>query len=239
MKEKKLVLDKMYWYGQLADWTPRLKPIIKTPYMVKLINFLLQEYEKEEVHPTFNKIFRAFDLSSFEKLRVVILGLEPSTLTAAGGPIANGVAYSNDIDSPNPFGGPIDKISVCVEQKLYKGLNLDFNPNLKGWMNQGVLLLNVCPTAVKGKPMSHERPWKKFISYVFELINKEHDGIIFCLWGKELEHYRDLIDEKKHIVLVNETSPRDAVKRGDNWQCDHFGQINKILLNNKQPKIKW
>ena len=53
---------KSYWTEHLGEgWVEVLKPLLKDPYMEKLMNFLMVQYALEEVHPEdYKSLFKAF-----------------------------------------------------------------------------------------------------------------------------------------------------------------------------------
>src|SRR5688572_20831504 len=55
------------WASVLADETQK-------PYFRDLVTFVTQERENETVYPPEDDVFKAFELTPFEQVRVVILG---------------------------------------------------------------------------------------------------------------------------------------------------------------------
>ena len=61
-----------------ASWQSYLQEEFEKPYMQEIKNFLLtQKAQGKVIYPKGGQIFRALNLTPFEKLKVVILGQDP------------------------------------------------------------------------------------------------------------------------------------------------------------------
>src|SRR6476646_7323677 len=58
-------------------WGPLLEVECNKPYFTELEQFLNQEYQQYHVYPAAKDIYNAFHYTSFEEVRVVILGQDP------------------------------------------------------------------------------------------------------------------------------------------------------------------
>src|SRR3989344_3340213 len=59
------------------SWNKHLEGEFEKPYFKELAAFVKNEYKNEVVYPPPKYIFRAFDLTPFEEVKVVILGQDP------------------------------------------------------------------------------------------------------------------------------------------------------------------
>ena len=59
------------------SWYRVLKPQFEAPYFSDLKSFLVEEKSKYAVYPPGPQIFNAFNLTPFDKVKVVILGQDP------------------------------------------------------------------------------------------------------------------------------------------------------------------
>lgn len=223
---------KSYWTEHLGEgWVEVLKPLLKDPYMEKLMNFLMVQYALEEVHPEdYKSLFRAFKLCPWEKLRVVVIGTEPSPLVGLG-PLA-----FSDITtiSPNPSAM---QIRNCVE-KLNQTLNLDFDFTFETWAQQGILMLNRSSSCPKGQQQGHKKQWKKFFGMVLMQIVLEKPGTIFLLWGKDAKQYAEVLSHNQHVFTWEH--PLDAFLEYREWECPNFAQINLLIESLNGPdKLSW
>ena len=60
-----------------ASWEEHLRGEIEEPYFTELVEKLNSEYENEVCYPSKERIFDAFNLCPFDKVKVVILGQDP------------------------------------------------------------------------------------------------------------------------------------------------------------------
>ena len=72
------------------SWRKNLESEFEEPYFKELTDFIHEEYKRAIVYPNPKHIFRAFDETSFDKVRVVILGQDPYH----GAGQANGLCFS-------------------------------------------------------------------------------------------------------------------------------------------------
>lgn len=184
-----------------------------------------------KIFPPLPQIFRAFDLTSPEKLKVVIVGQDPYH----GPGQANGLAFAVGEGTKTP-----PSLSNIFKEMM---LDLDHNrkpqPNLVSWAEQGVLLLNSILTVEQGKPLSHKDfGWNTFTDYILSWIDARCKPCVFMLWGNSARSKKSLITNKQHLVLeAMHPSPLSA-HRGF-FGCRHFSQANKFLLASDRDPINW
>lgn len=207
---------KDYWVNKLGEgWTMALRDILKSKYMEKLELFLTMEYSIKTVFPEdYSTIFNSLKLCPYEKLKVVIIGEEPSR------PCGNGpLAFS---DPSTTF---TNYCTMAIRNSL-PGLNLDFDTTYKRWAEQGVLMLNRSLTCVEGVPKSHKLQWRKFFGSVLLQIIINKPNVIFLLWGEEAMKYSKFLET--HGVFTYH-HPLEYGKKSKNWDCPNFEQVNVLL----------
>ena len=147
-------------------WDELLKDEYNKPYFKKLEDDIRYEYKIHTVYPKASDVFNAFRYTSYDDIKVVIIGQDPYH----GENEAMGLSFSvNDgIRKPPSL------------QNIYKELNDDLgcpiveSGNLKKWAMQGVFLLNAILTVEKDKPLSHKKyDWEKFTDAVISKINEK------------------------------------------------------------------
>ena len=106
----------------------------------------------------------------------------------------------------------------------------NFDPTLKNWTDQGVLLLNCALTAEPYKPGIHLALWRKFISQLLVNLSDRKTGIIYVLFGEEAKTFKPYIKEKFNFIL-QEKHPAYYVRIGKEMPCDVWKEINNILNN--------
>jgi len=229
--------DQSKWVDIPDSWYTHLKPIIETDYFKKLSTVIKKDREVGNVFPSKENVFRAFNLTPLNKVRVVILGMDPYPNLFKGEPVACGLAFapSNKLYVPPS----LRMIHACLKNTLYDG---QFKPvtemDLLSWANQGVFLLNAALTVKEGKAGSHLHEWNQFTNYVIKTISEKTSGTIFCFWGKDAQNFAGLVNERYHYVL-KAPHPVSAVYKGGDWECNHFEFINETLKKNNNQTIEW
>ena len=218
---------------QLSDsWLLQLEKEFEAPYMLGLYQFLMTEKKAEKcIYPDSQLWFNAFNITPFDKVKVVILGQDPYH----GSGQAHGLCFSVL---------PGVRIPPSL-QNVFKELQSDLgiapatHGCLQSWAEQGVLLLNATLTVEQAKAGSHQgKGWEQFTDKVIEQLNQQRQGIVFVLWGSYAQKKGEFIDAKKHVVLqASHPSPLSAY-RGF-LGCGHFSKINAYLRQKRQKEINW
>lgn len=202
------------------------------PYYAALQARVQAAREVGQVYPPEAQVFRAFELTPFDAVRVVILGQDPYH----GAGQAHGLAFSV------PYGQAIPPSL----RNIYKALQHDypdFQPpqhgNLEPWARQGVLLLNTVLTVQAGQAHSHANwGWEAFTDAAISALSAQRQGVVFMLWGSHAQKRASLIDRQRHLVLeAVHPSPLSA-HRGF-LTCGHFAAANAYLQQQGQPAIAW
>ena len=201
------------------------------PYFASLVGFLHEEKTAgKRIFPPGSQIFRAFDLTPVDKVKVVILGQDPYH----GPGQAHGLSFSVPDNMPAP--PSLKNIFKEIESDL--GMRMSGYPNLEKWARQGVLLLNAVLTVRSGEAASHSKiGWEQFTDAVIRYISDNCEGVVFMLWGNFARSKRDLIDRSKHHVL--EAAHPSPLARGAFFGCRHFSQANNILAARGLQPIDW
>ena len=213
------------------SWKQALQSEFDKPYFAELVRFLHQEKAGGQViFPPGNRIFRAFELTPLDRVKVVILGQDPYH----GYGQAMGLSFSVPDGVPAP--PSLKNIFKEIEDDL--GIRMSGRPNLEGWARQGVLLLNAVLTVRAAQPASHSGiGWQEFTDAVIRCINERCDGVVFLLWGRFAQAKRELIDTSRHFVL--EAAHPSPLARGAFFGCRHFSQTNDILVHQGKTPINW
>ncbi len=219
------------------SWKKHLAVEFEKPYFDTLINFVKKEYDREVVYPPRRCIFRAFDLTPFDQVKVIILGQDPYH----GEGQANGLSFAVGEGIPIP----------PSLQNMYKEIDAEY-PSTKAWANtvsrsgdlshwaqQGVLLLNATLTVRAHKPGSHQHQgWEEFTDAVIAALSRERENIVFVLWGNYAKNKGQHIDRSKHLVLeAAHPSPFSAYNGF--FGCNHFKLANEYLLKHHKKPIDW
>ena len=213
------------------SWKQALQSEFDKPYFAELVRFLHQEKGAGQViFPPGSQIFKAFDLTPVDKVKVVILGQDPYH----GPGQAMGLSFSVPDGVPAP--PSLKNIFKEIENDL--GITMSGRPNLEDWARQGVLLLNAVLTVRSGQAASHSGiGWQEFTDAVIRYISDNCEGVVFLLWGNFARAKRELIDTSRHYVL--EAAHPSPLARGAFFGCRHFSRANALLQQQGKTPINW
>lgn len=213
------------------SWKQALQSEFDKPYFAGLVSFLHEEKAAgQTIYPPGGQIFRAFELTPVNQLKVVILGQDPYH-----GP---GQAMGLSFSVPDGVAAPPSLRNIFKEIESDLGIKMSGRPNLESWARQGVLLLNSVLTVRASQPTSHSRiGWQEFTDAVIKYISDNCNGIVFMLWGNFARSKKALIDTSRHYVL--EAAHPSPLAGGAFFGCRHFSKANEILLNEHKNPINW
>ena len=213
------------------SWKNALAGEFGKPYFESLVRFLHSEKAAgQTIYPPGSQIFRAFELTPLDNLKVVILGQDPYH----GPGQAHGLSFSVSAGVPAP--PSLKNIFKEIESDL--GVKMSGYPDLEKWARQGVLLLNAVLTVRAGQPTSHSKVgWQEFTDAVIRYISDNCEGVVFLLWGNFARTKSALIDHSKHHVL--EAAHPSPLARGAFFGCRHFSQTNALLSAQGKTPIDW
>ena len=213
------------------SWHQALSSEFEKPSFKALSDFLHREKAAGKViYPPGSMIFKAFELTPVDSVKVVILGQDPYH----GPGQAMGLSFSVPSNVPAP--PSLKNIFREISDDL--GIRMSGNPNLEPWARQGVLLLNTSLTVQSGMANSHSRiGWGEFTDAVIKYISDNCEGVVFLLWGRFAQSKKSLIDQSKHHVL--EAAHPSPLAGGAFFGCRHFSKTNKILVEEGKTPINW
>lgn len=215
-----------------SSWKSVLWDEFSKPYFDAIKAFLLEEKQNGyTVYPAWSNIFSAFNLTPFDKVKVVILGQDPYH----GEWEAHGLCFSvQDWIRQPPSLKNIFKelISDCWIVAPVSG-------NLTRWAEQWVLLINSTLTVRKDTPNSHKDiGWQYFTDAAISALSKEKDHLVFLLRGAYAQSKLSLIDTSRHLVLQAAHPSPFSSYRGF-FGCKHFSKTNEYLMKNNIKPIIW
>lgn len=218
---------------ELEDsWRDLLWDEIKKDYFKNIQSFLKTEKSAGKIiYPEEENIFQAFETTSVDKVKVVILGQDPYH----GEWQAHGLSFSVQ---------EWVKIPPSL-RNIYKELKNEYpwytadSWSLIHWAKQWVLLLNSILTVEAKNPASHAKIWwADFTDSVLQKISDSQEWIIFVLWWAFAQNKKTLIDSDKHFILESAHPSPFSAHRGFLWN-GYFKKINKILIEQWQEEIVW
>jgi uracil-DNA glycosylase len=215
-----------------SSWKKVLSEQFDKPYFRDLTSFVKSEYLAGGVYPPPKFIFRAFELTPFDQVKVVILGQDPYH----GVGQANGLCFAVNQGVRLP---PSVK-------NIYKEIETDLGHkssypqgDLEGWANQGVLLLNATLTVKDKDPGSHQKKgWEDFTDSVIKQLSDQKENLVFILWGAYAQKKGAVIDESKHFVIKSPHPSPFSAYNGF-FGSKPFSKCNGYLESKKIKSIDW
>lgn len=217
-----------------SDWLEILKNDLTKEKYQALSDFIIKErLEHAPIFPPENLLFNAFNLTPFNKVKVVILGQDPYTKINQ----AHGLAFSV------PKNTPIPPSLKNIYKELSQDLNLPIpqHGSLFSWAEQGVLLINTLLTVREGKPGSHRgQGWENFTDLVIQHLLEQPSPIVFLLWGKAAqEKCCHLTPLHSHHLLLCTSHPSPLSAYQGFIGCRHFSKTNEALISWNKTPINW
>lgn len=213
------------------SWRKALEEEIDKNYFKNLMGFVAQEYQTKTIYPPTANIFSAFDYTSFDQVKVVIVGQDPYH----GPNQANGLSFS--VNKGVPF--PPSLQNIFKELKDDVGIEIPISGDLSHWAQQGVLMLNATLTVEEGKAGSHQKKgWEQFTDAVIQQLAEKRENLVFILWGSYAQKKGANINRDKHFVIESAHPSPLSVYRGF-WGSKPFSKTNQFLISKKIDPVKW
>lgn len=213
------------------NWNNIIKKERNKEYFIKLQSFLDNEYKTKKIYPLKENLFHCFNITEFNKVKVVIIGQDPYH----GPNQAHGFCFSVQ------KGCKIPPSLVNIYKEIASDIkcSIPIHGDLTTWAQQGVLLLNTIMSVEDSKPLSHFNiGWETFTDLVIKELNEDNQPKVFILWGNNSKKKKNLINNKKHLILeAPHPSPLSSY-RGF-FGCKHFSKANIFLNSNNLEPINW
>lgn len=213
------------------SWQIQLQEEFDKQYFKNLTDFVRTEYNTKEVFPPGNLIFNAFNLCSFDQVKVVIIGQDPYH----GPGQAHGLCFSvlPGVKFPPSLRNIFKELNADV------GKEIPETGDLTNWAKQGVFLLNATLTVEAHNAGSHQKKgWETFTDNVIGLLANKKDNLVFILWGAYAQKKKDMIDSNRHFILESVHPSPLSASRGF-FGNHHFSKTNQFLESKGIDKIAW
>ena len=213
------------------SWKNFLGEEFSKEYFSSLEKYLKEEKKQHKIFPTNENIFRAYNTTKFDDVKVVILGQDPYH----GENQAHGLAFS--VLEGTRF--PPSLVNIFKELVEDMGCAMPTTGNLLAWAEQGVFLLNTVLTVRESSASSHRaKGWEQFTDATIKAINDNLENVVFILWGKPAQSKEKLLDVSKHLILkAPHPSPLSSY-RGF-FGSKPFSLTNEYLMAHNKKPIDW
>ena len=196
------------------NWNEFLKNEAEKQYFIKIKEKLKEKHLNGIViYPPQEQIFNAFNLTPFDKVKVIILGQDPYH----GSGQAMGLSFSVPDDKPIP--PSLKNIFKEIEDDLQ--IKCLKSGDLTRWAEQGVFLLNTSLTASALKEL-----------------NNDNSPKVFILWGNNAKRLKFILTNPAHLILESAHPSPLSAYRGF-FGNKHFSQTNQFLIEHKLSPIDW
>ena len=241
--------DKLSWYNfnlidftetneNLGGWSTFFNAITPQEEYTKLSDFLEEEGKEYVLYPPIEKVYTAFELCTYKRMKVVIIGQDPYHTPDA----ATGLAFSHHSER--------GKIQPSL-RNIYKALQYDNfkvtfeSGNIEKWARQGVFLINTALTVRQGEAGSHASksaknsgPWSWFMDQLFQHIAKKNK-LVVIMWGAKAQAYAKYFSPDRHL-LIKSPHPSPLSGRVKEFiESQPFTQTNRQLENWGLDTINW
>lgn len=215
-----------------GSWASVLSDETSKPYFTELMEFVNAEREQGVVFPSEEDMFRAFELTPFEQVRVVLLGQDPYHDEGQ----AHGLCFSV-LPGTKP---PPSLANIFKELEADQGHAPPSHGHLERWASQGVLMLNTVLTVRAHAPGSHKnKGWEKFTDAVIRTLSARDEPMVFALWGDFAKKKASLVDRERHRVVFA-PHPSPIIGKGPKFAGSRpFSAINAALEELGCAAIDW
>jgi len=226
--------SKLYEKLKPSGWGGKLKTFILSDDFDKILTELYKlSQEGKHFTPVLKQVFRAFEECPYSELKVVFIGQDP--YPQAG--VADGISFScSNTGKPE---ASLRYIFGAIEKTVYPNGGYVWDPDLKRWSNQGILMLNTAFTTTVGKIGQHYDIWRPFTTFLFDILSTYNSGLIYVFLGKEAHAWSELISDNNHKIFVSHPASA-AYKKQHEWDHDDlFNKINELSYKYYKSKIVW
>lgn len=213
------------------SWKNALEAEFGKEYFHTLREFVREEYQTEVVYPKPKDVFRAFELTPFDAVNVVILGQDP--YHGAGQATGLSFAVNDGVRLPPSLQNIFKEIADDL------GTTPQPSGDLSRWAIQGVLLLNATLTVRAASAGSHQgRGWELFTDAAIQALSDQREHLVFILWGNYARSKGAHIDRKKHLVIES-AHPSPFSAYGGFFGSKPFSKANAYLKKQGKNEIDW
>ena len=236
--QKKTAEEKLYTFNIFGktkvslpgSWKSVISKDVESDKFKKLLNKLDKDYKSKKVYPAKENIFKAFELTDFDDVKVVIIGKIPFYRQNQ----ADGLAFSTKL------GSDVNQTTQIVINEAIKDVDIlrPDNGSLVSWAKQGVFLLNSSLTSNSGKPAVYLKDWQPFTNKVIDALIKSKNPKVFILWGEHGASFTSKLKNTVHLV-IKAPNPSPLSAANGFYGSQPFSKVNKFLADNDLTPIDW
>ncbi len=219
------------------DWCNLLKEVFESDEFTQVSKKLALIRQERSVFPLPGEGLEAFRRTPLNKLRAIILGMDPYPSRFKGEPVAFGLAFTPRSELNKPSSLRVIEKEICKEYEVETKINKN---DLIRWADQGVLLFNTALSVEEGKPGSHLELWNPITTKMLKIISESTTGLVVLLWGAHAKKYEPIFNQH-HNVLMSGHPAAEVYGRGKFYGNNHFKKTNEIIKGqtSEADTIQW
>ncbi len=212
------------------DWFVALRDVLNSPKVRSVATHVSKRRQETTVYPEQKDTFRAFKVTPYKDVKVVIIGQDPYHNGHA-----DGLCFSSRNEEQTPKSLEIVFKAINESCKLFPTSN-----DLTTWAEQGILLLNKVLTVEKGEPNSHKGlGWEELTGTAIRALSNKETPVCYLLWGADAKELKRFIVNPRHLVIEAE-HPMASEYAGRTWNYGNcFEKCNEFLKLHGLEPIKW
>lgn len=228
------VKEKLYQRLKPSGWGDKLKTFIMSSDFDNILKQLLAEAKDgQRFTPVLKQVFRAFEECPYSELKVVMIGQDPYPYAG----VADGIAFSCSNDGK--VQASLRYMFKEIEDTVYPMEGYSWDPDLKRWSNQGILVLNSALTTTIGKVGMHYKLWQSFMAFLFDILMYQNPGLVYVFMGKKAQEWADSIPENNFKIFTSHPASA-AHNNEERWDSgDMFNQVKKLVKAHYKEEIIW
>lgn len=225
---------KLYEKLKASGWADVLKTFILSSDFDSILEELLrQSKDGKRFTPQIKYLFKAFEECPYNNLKVILLGQDPYPYLN----VADGIAFSCGID--NKPQASLRYITKEIKTTIYSEEEWVEPTDLKGWSNQGILMLNSALTTTVNKVGVHYKLWQPFLTFLFDHLTYNNEDYVYAFLGRKAEEWSYSIPSNACKFIC--THPASAAhSKAETWDSKNlFVNINTALVSLGKSPIIW
>ena len=236
------IKGKLYEKLKPSGWGDPLKTFIMSADMDKILQALMKDAQDgKRFTPVLKQVFRAFEECPYNQLKVVMIGKDPYPYAPKEEgqlPIADGIAFS--CSNSNKIETALKFIYMEVNDTVYPGQEYIWEPDLKHWSNQGMLIINSSFTTNLSEVGKHEEIWKPFMAFLLDTLSFHNHGLIYVFMGRKAQEWDDSVPDNANWKLFCSHPATAAYEKKEHWDSGNiFTKVSHLVFDNYKYKIKW
>lgn len=231
------VRDVLYDRLKPSGWANKLHLFIQSSDFMKILTELQKQSDSgQRFTPKIIRVFRALEQCPYDNLKVVMMGQDPYYQILNGKNVADGIPFS--CGNTGVIQPSLKYVYKALEKTVYP-FGTHWEPDLKCWSNQGVLMLNAALTTEIGKVGAHYGLWKPFLNFLFDILTFQNPGLVYLFMGRIAQEWSKRIPTNNYVIQVSHPASA-AHKKEEEWECeDCFNRVNQYLQKMNNTKIVW